>query len=211
VTVGVGEGDAPEPAAEAPAGLRGERDRGHLLGAIEAVLFLQEAPLPARTLAAGLGVPEAVVLAALAELADGLARHRRGVRLYEVAHGWRLYSAEEYAEDVERFVRDAQSARLSPAALETLAIVAYQQPVTRARISAIRGVAVDGVVRSMLARGLLEEQGNDAASGAVLYVTTPLFLEKLGLASLDDLPLLAPLLPDVETMMPELSNRESSM
>jgi segregation and condensation protein B len=104
---------------------------------------------------------------------------------------------------VEKFVLDGQQARLSQPALETLAVVAYRQPVSRSRVSAVRGVNCDGVMRTLLTRGLVEESGNDAESGAILYRTTPLFLEKMGMQSLDELPELAPLLPSVEAMLEE--------
>ncbi|MFL6156870.1 MAG: SMC-Scp complex subunit ScpB, partial [Marmoricola sp.] len=115
-----------------------------------------------------------------------------------VAGGWRYYTREEYAGVVERFVLDGQQARLTQAALETLAVVAYKQPVSRARVSAIRGVNVDGVMRTLLTRGLLEEAGTDAETGAHLYRTTVYFLERIGITSLDELPELAPFVPDMD-------------
>jgi segregation and condensation protein B len=133
------------------------------------------------------------VLAALSRefTADG-----RGFELRRAAGGWRLYTRAEYAGYVERFVLDGQRVRLTQAALETLAVVAYKQPATRSRISAIRGVNCDGVVRTLVTRGLIEECGTEPESGAFLYRTTTLFLEKLGLDSVDQLPPLAPFLPD---------------
>ena len=119
-----------------------------------------------------------------------------GFALRRVAGGWRLYTRAEYAPYVEKFVLDGQQIRLTQAALETLAVVAYKQPVTRSRISAIRGVNCDGVVRTLVTRGLIEETGSEPESGAFLYRTTSLFLEKLGLDSVDQLPPLAPFLPD---------------
>ncbi len=124
----------------------------------------------------------------------------RGFDLREVADGWRLYSRDEFAGYVERFVLDGQRARLTQAALETLAVIAYRQPVTRSRISAIRGVSVDAVMRTLLTRGLVEECGADPDTGGGLYRTTSLFLEKMGLRSLDELPSLAPLLPDTSQL-----------
>ena len=118
----------------------------------------------------------------------------------EIADGWRLYSRDEFAGYVERFVLDGQRARLTQAALETLAVIAYRQPVTRSRISAIRGVSVDAVMRTLLTRGLVEECGADPDTGGGLYQTTSLFLEKMGLRSLDELPSLAPLLPDTSQL-----------
>jgi segregation and condensation protein B len=132
----------------------------------------------------------------LQELSVSYTDQGRGFDLREVAGGWRLYTRDEYAPLVERFVRDGQEVRLTQAALETLSVVAYRQPVSRARVSAVRGVNCDGVMRTLVLRGLVEESGTDTDSGAILYRTTGFFLERLGIASLDDLPDLAPFLPD---------------
>ena len=167
-----------------------------LAAVLEAVLMVADTPVPADVLAQVVERPAGDVAAALQELADGYAREGRGFELQQVAGGWRFFSREDCWPWVERFVRDGQQARLTQAALATLAVGAYRQPVTRSRISAVRGVNVDGVVRTLLARGLLTEAGPDPDSGAQTYRTSALFLEKLGLASLDDLPPLAPLLPD---------------
>jgi segregation and condensation protein B len=113
-----------------------------------------------------------------------------------VAGGWRYYTRAEYAPLVEKFVRDGQEVRLTQAALETLAVVAYRQPVGRAQVSAVRGVNCDGVIRTLTLRGLVEEAGTDHETGAILFRTTGYFLERLGLASLEQLPDLAPFLPD---------------
>ncbi len=118
---------------------------------------------------------------------------RAGFELREVGGGWRIYSAPAYADVVGRFVTDGQSARLTQAALETLAVIAYRQPVTRGQVSAVRGVNVDGVVRTLAGPGLVAETGTDPASGAVLYGTTGYFMERMGLGSLDDLPAARPL------------------
>jgi len=126
-----------------------------------------------------------------AQYADG----GRGFELRRAAGGWRMYTHPDYAAYVEKFVLDGQQVRLTQAALETLAVVAYKQPVTRARISAIRGVNCDGVVRTLVSRGLIEESGSEPDSGAFLYRTTTMFLEKNGVDSLDELPSLAPFLP----------------
>ncbi|MGZ6740654.1 MAG: SMC-Scp complex subunit ScpB, partial [Nocardioides sp.] len=128
---------------------------------------------------------------------------RAGMTLRRVGEGWRLYTRDEHAPVVERWLVDGQRSRLTQAALETLAVIAYRQPVTRSRISAIRGVGVDGVMRTLLARGLVHEVGPDPDSGGGLYATTPLFLERLGLTGLDELPELAPLLPETSTMLDE--------
>jgi segregation and condensation protein B len=115
-----------------------------------------------------------------------------------VAGGVRIYTRPDHAGVVEQFLHEGQRSRLTQAALETLAVIAYRQPVTRSRVSAIRGVNVDGVVRTLLARGLIVEVGTDPETGGGLFRTTDLFLEKMGLQSLDELPSLAPLLPDIE-------------
>ena len=132
---------------------------------------------------------------------DGLrAVEPRGFELREVAGGWRIYSRPAFADVVGQFVLEGQSARLSQAALETLAVIAYRQPVTRGRISAIRGVNVDSVVRTLIQRGLVAEAGTEPETGSLLYITTPLFLEKLGLGSLEELPEIAPHLPGLENL-----------
>ena len=163
---------------------------------LEAVLLVTDEPVPAGTLAAVVEHPLPDVTAALAALADEYTAAGRGLDLRQVAGGWRLYTRAECAPWVERFVLDGQSVRLTQAALETLAVVAYKQPVTRSRISAIRGVNCDGVMRTLTTRGLIEECGTEGETGAFLYRTTALFLEKLGLNSVDQLPPLAPFLPD---------------
>src|SRR5664280_2662114 len=121
----------------------------------------------------------------------------RGFELRRVAGGWRIFSRAEYATVVERFVLDGQTARLTQAALETLAIVAYRQPVSRARVGAVRGVNVDAVMRTLVTRNLVQEAGTDSETGAVLYGTTDYFLQRIGLSSVDELPALAPYLPEV--------------
>jgi len=175
-------------------------DPDRLRSAVEAVLLVVDTPTSAQMLAQVLGrsVPE--VEGALHSLRDDYDAGGRGFDLREVADGWRLYSREEFAAYVERFVLDGQRARLTQAALETLAVIAYRQPVTRSRISAIRGVSVDAVMRTLLTRGLVEECGADPDTGGGLYRTTSLFLEKMGLRSLDELPSLAPLLPDTSQL-----------
>lgn len=172
--------------------------------AIEAVLMVVDEPVATVTLAQVLQQPEDDVASACAQLAEEYRQQGRGFELREVAGGWRFYSSPVYAEVVQRFVLDGQQARLTQAALETLAVVAYRQPVSRARISAVRGVNVDGVIRTLLARGLVEECGIEGESGAHLYQTTTHFLERLGAASLDELPELAPYLPDLESLEAEL-------
>src|ERR1044072_4939581 len=163
-------------------------------------------PLDEPTLAAAVGAPVADVESALAELAEEYAAQGRGFELRNVAGGWRYYTREEFAPVVEAFVLDGQQARLTQAALETLAVVAYKQPVSRARVSAIRGVNVDGVMRTLLTRGLVEEAGQDQSSGANLYRTTGYFLERIGVTTLDELPELAPYLPDLSDLEDELES-----
>jgi segregation and condensation protein B len=136
------------------------------------------------------------VAGTLAEISVEYAQSGRGFELRRAAGGWRLYTRPEFASYVERFVLDGQQVRLTQAALETLAVVAYKQPVTRSRISAIRGVNCDGVIRTLVSRGLIEECGSEPESGAFLYRTTSLFLEKLGLDNVEQLPGLAPFLPE---------------
>jgi segregation and condensation protein B len=169
-----------------------------LAAAIEAILFVVESPVSVATLASVVQQPTATVQEALDAIRSGYDERGAGIELREVAGGVRLYTRAEHADVVEQFLQDGQRSRLTQAALETLAVIAYRQPVTRSRVSAIRGVNVDGVVRTLLARGLIVEVGNDPETGGGLFRTTDLFLEKMGLNSLEELPSLAPLLPDVE-------------
>ncbi|MDR5712019.1 SMC-Scp complex subunit ScpB [Nesterenkonia flava] len=174
------------------------------LAAVEAVLMVVEEPVTPAELAAAVDIPEHRVQVILDELkaeADGTAGGReRGYELREIAGGWRYYSRLRYAEQVSAFVLGGQTSRLSQAALETLAVIAYRQPVSRSSVAAIRGVNVDGVVRTLVQRGLLDTAGTDPVTGATLYVTTGEFLERLGLDSLEDLPKLSPHLPGVEDL-----------
>jgi segregation and condensation protein B len=173
-------------------------DTDRLAGAIEAILFVVESPVTATALATAVQQPTDVVEAALDALRTGYDERGAGIELRAVAGGVRLYTRDDHADVVEQFLQEGQRSRLTQAALETLAVVAYRQPVTRSRVSAIRGVNVDGVVRTLLARGLIVEVGSDPETGGGLFRTTELFLEKMGLNSLDELPSLAPLLPEVE-------------
>jgi segregation and condensation protein B len=174
-----------------------------LQGGLEALLFVMDDPVDEETLAAAVRCPVEQVRAGLSALADGYDQRRSGLTLRQVGEGWRLYTRDEHASVVQRYLIDGQRSRLTQAALETLAVIAYRQPVTRARVSAIRGVGVDGVMRTLLTRGLVHEVGSDPDSGGGLYATTPLFLERLGLRSLQDLPELAPLLPETSAMLDE--------
>ncbi|MEH1170000.1 SMC-Scp complex subunit ScpB [Micromonospora sp. CPCC 205539] len=178
----------PEPAPELP--------DAELRGALEAILLVVDEPVSELVLAQVLEQRAERVGPMLDEIAAGYTAAGHGFELRRAAGGWRLYTRPEYATYVERFVLDGQSVRLTQAALETLAVVAYKQPVTRSRISAIRGVNCDGVIRTLVTRGLVEECGTEADSGAFLYRTTTLFLEKLGLNTVHELPPLAPFLPD---------------
>ena len=166
-----------------------------LRAAIEALLMVTEEPMSTSTLATLTRTPEEVVVTTLRDLAQEYEVQERGFDLRELGGGWRFWTRDNCAQVVERFVLDGQHGRLSQAGLETLAVVAYRQPVTRSRISAIRGVNVDGVVRTLVTRGLIEETGHDHETGAHLYRTTTYFLERLGLKSLDELPPIAAHLP----------------
>ncbi|MCW2756095.1 MAG: condensin subunit ScpB [Marmoricola sp.] len=166
--------------------------------ALEAVLMVADQPLDEVSLATAVGYPTTEVVEALHILAAEYDEQVRGFELRNVAGGWRYYTREEFAPVVEKFVLEGQQARLTQAALETLAVVAYKQPVSRSRVSAIRGVNVDGVMRTLLTRGLVEEAGTDSETGAHLYRTTVYFLERIGITSLDELPELAPYVPDMD-------------
>jgi len=165
--------------------------------AIEAVVMVAEEPVPPELLAQLLEIPTVRVVALCDGLSAGYEADGRGFQLVRVAGGYRFQSHADCAPWVERFVLEGQSSKLSAAALETLAIVAYKQPVSRAQVAAIRGVNVDGVLRTLAGRGYVAEVGRDAGPGqAVLYGTTRSFLTRLGLASLDDLPPLGQFVPD---------------
>ncbi|MEW1637713.1 SMC-Scp complex subunit ScpB [Streptomyces sp. NPDC093801] len=174
-----------------------------LKGALEAVLMVVDEPATADHLAKVLGRTPREVADALAALADEYAVQRRGFELRLVAGGWRFYTRPEYADAVEAFVLDGRQARLTQAALETLAVVAYRQPVSRSRVSAVRGVNCDGVMRTLLQRGLVAEAGTEPETGAILYRTTNYFLERMGLRGLDELPELAPFLPEADAIEAE--------
>ena len=179
-------------------------DVGELPGgpraAIEAVLMVVDEPVTEAALASALELPVEEVREHLQALEAAYADGEHGFTVRAVGGGWRFYSHPAHASVVERFILDGQQARLTRASLETLAVIAYRQPVSRARVSAVRGVNVDGVVRTLLTRGLITEVTKDEESGATLYGTTPYFLERMGLNSLDDLPPLAPYLPDAAVL-----------
>jgi segregation and condensation protein B len=168
--------------------------------AIEAILMVADEPQSIVSLGTALGVPVKQIKTAMADLvADYNGANggvKRGFELREVAGGWRIYVRAEYDHVVTDFVLTQNPTRLSPAALETLAVIAYKQPITRGQISSIRAVNVDGVVRTLVSRGLITEVTTDVETGAVLYGTTDLLLTQLGINSLDEMPAIAPLLPD---------------
>jgi segregation and condensation protein B len=176
----------------------------NVAGALEALLLLAAEPVTEFELAQAVGVPELLVAETLAELVAFYEETGRGFELRQVGGGWRYYTREGYADLITRYVVEGQQSKLSQAALETLAVVAYTQPISRSRVSAVRGVNVDGVMRTLMARGLIEEVGHDQESGAVLFATTSYFLERMGLRALEDLPPLAPQLPEVEELEAEL-------
>jgi segregation and condensation protein B len=163
---------------------------------LEAVLMVVDQPVGPYELARAFSLTVDEVEHTLRELAAEYTAQGRGFELREVAEGWRIYTRPESASAVERFLREGAEVRLTQASLETLAVVAYRQPVSRGRVSAVRGVNCDGVMRTLVVRGLIEEAGQDAESGAHLYRTTGYFLERLGLRDLQELPDLAPYLPD---------------
>jgi segregation and condensation protein B len=189
---------------------------GGAKAALEAVLMVVDQPATATELATGLNLTVAAVEQLLAELqreysgytvkapdmedasVAGFGSSPRGFELRSIAGGWRIYSRAEFADIVGGFVLEGQTARLTQAALETLAVIAYRQPVSRARVSAIRGVNVDSVVRTLTQRGLIEDAGHDPESGAILYRTTSYFLERMGIGSVAELPQLSPHLPGLE-------------
>jgi len=166
--------------------------------ALEAILMVVDEPVTELILAQITEVPTEVIVSALQGLAAGYESEGRGFQLREVAGGWRFYSHPDQAPLVEKFVLDGQQSRLTQAALETLAVIAYRQPVSRARVSAIRGVNVEAVMKTLLTRGLVEERGVEPETGAILYGTTSFFLEKIGIRGIEDLPALAPFLPDLD-------------
>ncbi|WP_235435943.1 SMC-Scp complex subunit ScpB [Mycobacterium sp. EPa45] len=175
-------------------------DDDELTGVLEALLLVVDTPVNTETLASVTEQPVSRVTAKLESMAAELAARDSGIDLREAGGGWRMYTRARFAPYVERLLLDGSRSKLTRAALETLAVVAYRQPVTRARVSAVRGVNVDAVIRTLVARGLITEAGTDEDTGATTFATTELFLERLGLSSLTDLPDIAPLLPDVDVI-----------
>lgn len=191
--------------ADAPTDTPDDVSPDAVTGALEALLLLATEPMSTAELASALDVPKPVVWAALESLVRFYDESGRGFELREVGSGWRYYTRPEHADVIARWVLEGQHARLSQAALETLAVVAYLQPISRSRVSAIRGVNVDGVMRTLTTRGLIEEAGHSEETGAVLFRTTDHFLERMGHTSLDDLPPLAPHLPEASALEAELA------
>ena len=177
-----------------------EMDDAELGAVLEALLLVVDAPVPVDALAVAVDQPAYRVAARLRSMADELTARLGGIDLREAGGGWRMYTRSRYAPYVERLLLDGARSKLTRAALETLAVVAYRQPVTRMRVSAVRGVNCDAVMRTLLARGLITEAGADSDTGAVTFATTELFLERLGLSTLSDLPDIAPLLPDIDVI-----------
>jgi segregation and condensation protein B len=171
-----------------------------LRGTLEALLFVTDEPLPAQRVAKLLEVPETEVVAGLTELAGEYAADERGFQLREVAGGWRLYSHPAFHPVIERMILSWDTRRLSQAALEALAVIAYHQPVTRQGVNAVRGVNSEAVISSLVEKGLVREAGRDRAQGnAVIYGTTRTFLEKFGLKDINELPPLEEFAPDAAT------------
>jgi len=168
--------------------------------ALEAILMVADEPMPLVSLATALGSPIAAVRQSVERLVADYAGEtggpRRGFELREVGGGWRIYVRPEYDDVVKDFVLTQSPTKLSQAALETLAVIAYKQPISRGAVAAIRAVNVDSVVRTLLGRGLIQEAYTDTETGAIHYETTPLLLTSLGINSLDELPPISPLLPD---------------
>jgi segregation and condensation protein B len=169
-------------------------------GVLEALLFVSDEPVSSQRLAKIMEIPEAAVRTNLLALRDEYERDNRGFQLREVAGGWRLYTHPAYHAQVEQLVLSWDTRRLSQAALEALACIAYNQPVTRAGVNAIRGVNSEGVVASLIEKGLVREVGRDKGAGnAILYGTSKAFLERFGLKDLAELPPLEQFAPDEET------------
>ena len=177
-----------------------------LAAAVEALLLIADEPMSAEDLGTALHSPPDMIRDTVEQLQADYATTGRGFTIRREASGWRFVTAADCTDLVARYVKDGQNARLSQAALETLAVVAYRQAVSRGRVGAIRAVNVDGVMKTLMNRGLITEVGHDEDSGAVLYATTEYFLQRLGIASLDELPPVADYLPDLADLdSPELT------
>lgn len=192
--------EADDEAAEETSDLPPLARDAELANALEALLLVVDVPASEELLATTLDQPVARITAAVRRMSAELTERGSGIDLRRLGDGWRFVTRDRYAPFVEKMLLDGQRAKLTRAALETLAVIAYRQPVTRARVAAVRGVNVDGVVRTLVTRGLIGESGTDSETGGILYRTTDLFLERLGLSSLEDLPAIAPLLPEVDAI-----------
>lgn len=184
--------------------------RPSIAGAVEALLLMATEPVPIEELAGAVDAPVAEVETCLAELVEFYDSTGRGFELRRVGQGWRYYTREEHVDVIGRWLLEGQRGTLSQAALETLAVVAYLQPISRSRVSAVRGVNVDGVIRTLATRDLIEEVGRDPETGARLFGTSSVFLERMGLTCLDELPPLAPHLPDASALEAELAGLAES-
>jgi segregation and condensation protein B len=194
------EGELAEGEAVEESDLPPLADDADLATALEALLLVVDVPAGEELLATTLDQSVARITEALHRMSADLTERGSGIDLRRVGDGWRFVTRDKYAPYVEKLLLDGQRAKLTRAALETLAVIAYRQPVTRSRVAAVRGVNVDGVIRTLVARGLIAETGTDSETGGILYRTTELFLERLGLSSLEDLPAIAPLLPEVDAI-----------
>jgi len=196
--------DRPEPDLASDLGvdlaLEPHMEDSELGAVLEALLLVVDTPVTVDALSTAVDQPANRVAAKLRLMADELTARESGIDLREAGGGWRMYTRSQYAPFVERLLLDGTRSKLTRAALETLAVVAYRQPVSRVRVSAVRGVNCDAVMRTLLARGLITESGTDSDTGATTFATTELFLERLGLSTLADLPDIAPLLPDVDNI-----------
>lgn len=193
--------DSPPPEGELTAAPPPEGEPGSsVVAAVEALLIVADEPIDERTLAQACQVPVPEITAALATISARLSDRGAGYECRQTGEGWRFYTARAQARVVEAYLREGQQARLTQAALETLAIIAYRQPVSRGRVAAIRGVSVDGVIRTLVGRGLIEEAGQEPGSGAICYRTTGYFLDRLGLSSTAELPPVADYLPDLDAL-----------
>lgn len=196
--------DRPEPDLASDLGvdlaLEPHMEDSELGAVLEALLLVVDTPVTVDALSTAVEQPVHRVAARLRLMADEYTARQSGIDLREAGGGWRMYTRSQYAPFVERLLLDGTRSKLTRAALETLAVVAYRQPVSRVRVSAVRGVNCDAVMRTLLARGLITESGTDSDTGATTFATTELFLERLGLSTLADLPDIAPLLPDVDNI-----------
>lgn len=191
------------PAQEVASVEKVELSQQQLRGAVEAILMVTDSPVSLLAIAAALETPvnqvRDVVLELQADYNGESAEQARGFELREVGGGWRIFVRQDFDWAVRMFVANESPSKLSQAALETLAVIAYKQPISRGEIASIRAVNVDSVVKTLLSRGLISELFTDSETGAINYGTTPLLLELLGINSLDDLPLISPYLPDADS------------